>query len=429
MAALIDEQPTAAPPQLLVRHLHRIETLIDDLPAVDTLSAAQVSTEVGLLDRVITRLQARRLGAITAADRAALADRAGMTGTAAWVATQSNHGAARAAADTRLAHHLDEHPLLRAALNGGVVSVDHAGVITSTFRQLPEHLTDHDREQIETTLIDRARRLDPPALRRSARRILEAIDTPPEDVDAHEDQSLRDEEADALAKARLTLHDNQDGTVTGHFIVPTLAGNILKKVIQQIASPRRHRLGAEREGIRGVEAFAKVDWPHLQGLALIEVLEHLPTDHLSGKTSATVVVTIDHADLRANAGAAHTDAGSDLSASQARRIACNAGVLPVVLDGDGFPVDVGRTKRFFTEHQRTALATRYHACAARGCDRPYAWTELHHQDPWSRGGETNLDRAIPLCGHHHRLIHDPGRRHAVRTDRAGVKTVVFHPRT
>lgn len=429
MATLIDERPLAAPPQVLTRQVDRVGHVVDGLPSVDGLTDEQLRAELPALDRVITRLQARRLHLISAAERADVADREALTGTGAWVSLHSRSGGARAAADARLACQLDDHPALRSALDTGSVSVDHAQVITTVLQKLPDHLDRTERQRIETSLIDQADLLDPPALRRAGRRILEAIQSPTEDVDAHEDQTLRDEEAAALAKTRFSLHDNQDGTVSGHFTVPTLAGEVLKKVIQQIASPRRHRLGAEQAGIHGVDAFATVDWPHLQGLALIEVLEHLPTDHLSGKTAATVVVTVNHEDLLAGVGAAHTDTGADLSVSQVRRVACGAGLLPVVLNGDSFPVDVGRTKRFFTEHQRTALATRYHTCAARGCDRPYAWTELHHQDPWSRDGESNLDRAVPLCGHHHRLIHDPGRRHAVLTDRAGTKTVVFHQRT
>ena len=41
----------------------------------------------------------------------------------------------------------------------------------------------------------------------------------------------------------------------------------------------------------------------------------------------------------------------------------------------------GRTQRFLTEAQRVALATRHSQCAD-GCDRPFAWTELHRStDP------------------------------------------------
>jgi hypothetical protein len=100
-------------------------------------------------------------------------------------------------------------------------------------------------------------------------------------------------------------------------------------------------------------------------------------------------------------------------------------LLPVVLGGASVPLDLGRQERFYSEAQRTALAALYDECAAVGCDRPYAWSELHHEDPWSRGGHTNLDRAIPLCGHHHRLIHDAAVTATIRNGPQGVKTVTF----
>jgi hypothetical protein len=172
------------------------------------------------------------------------------------------------------------------------------------------------------------------------------------------------------------------------------------------------------------------DWAHRYGSAFVELLEHLPTDRLSGKVNATILVTMDADTLRdaARAKVSETDTGAVLSAGQARRLACSAGLVPLVLGGSSHPLDLGRTGRFFTEHQRTALAARYRTCAAQGCDRPYAWTELHHQEPWARGGATDLHLAVPLCGHHHRLIHHPGFTHHIDTDPGGVKSVSFHRR-
>ncbi len=139
-------------------------------------------------------------------------------------------------------------------------------------------------------------------------------------------------------------------------------------------------------------------------------------------------------EMTPSAGAATTDTGTLLSASAARRIACQAGILPAVLGGPGQILDLGRHHRFFSDPQRTALSVIYDTCAAEGCDRPFAWSELHHQHPWSKGGLTDLDLAIPLCGYHHRLIHDPRHRHHISTDNPdghdtrGAKTVHFHER-
>ncbi|MEZ5193466.1 MAG: hypothetical protein R2734_13855 [Nocardioides sp.] len=45
--------------------------------------------------------------------------------------------------------------------------------------------------------------------------------------------------------------------------------------------------------------------------------------------------------------------------------------------------------------------------------------------PWTHGGHTDLDKAIPLCGFHHHRIHDPTYWHRIHPDR----TLTFHRRT
>ncbi len=199
--------------------------------------------------------------------------------------------------------------------------------------------------------------------------------------------------------------------------------------------------------------WASLDWAQRRGRALADLIEHLDTDKLTGKVASTVIVTMTleqalaaaktaqlQAEVKAatgtlvemapSSGAAATDTGTPISASAARRIACNAGILPAVLGGSSQVLDLGRQERFFTDHQRTALATIYDTCAADDCDRPYSWSELHHQDPWSRGGFTDLDRALPLCGYHHRRIHDPAYTHHTTRDphAPGAKTVHFRLR-
>ncbi|MBK8732615.1 MAG: DUF222 domain-containing protein [Actinomycetales bacterium] len=213
--------------------------------------------------------------------------------------------------------------------------------------------------------------------------------------------------------------------------------------------------GASGHRIEGRNAdWADIDWAHRRGRALTELIEHLDTEKLTGKVASTVIITMTAEqvmgaakaaklqqtildatgtliDMAPSSGAATTDTGQLISASAARRIACNAGILPVVLGGLGHVLDVGRQERFFTEHQRTALATIYETCAAQDCDRPYAWSELHHEDPWSKGGLTDLDKAIPLCGFHHRKMHDPAYQQDITRNGPahGPKTVHFRLRS
>ncbi|UDY22284.1 HNH endonuclease signature motif containing protein [Nocardioides sp. Kera G14] len=44
-------------------------------------------------------------------------------------------------------------------------------------------------------------------------------------------------------------------------------------------------------------------------------------------------------------------------------------------------------------------------CQAEGCDKPASWAEVHHLDPWSKGGKTDLNRMALLCRPDHRRIH------------------------
>ncbi|OPZ76259.1 MAG: hypothetical protein BWY79_01701 [Actinobacteria bacterium ADurb.Bin444] len=155
---------------------------------------------------------------------------------------------------------------------------------------------------------------------------------------------------------------------------------------------------------------------HARGLAFIELLEHLPTDHLHTATAATVVVNIDHQALINQLKTAGVDTGTLLSAGEARRLACNAGIIPMVLAGTSVPLDLGRTKRLFTQAHRIAISRTHQTCAAHGCERPIAWCELHHKNPWQHGGKTDLANAVPLCGHHHRTIHDQRYQHRQRPD-------------
>ncbi|WP_342782935.1 HNH endonuclease signature motif containing protein [Saccharopolyspora hirsuta] len=106
-----------------------------------------------------------------------------------------------------------------------------------------------------------------------------------------------------------------------------------------------------------------------------------------------------------------------ITAENIRRIACDCEVLPMVLDGDGLPLDVGRTKRTAPTHIRAALLQRDGVCAFPGCDRPPGTPDAHHIVSWLDGGPTELSNMVMLCGHHHRTVHAQRWEIAVRDGR------------
>lgn len=101
---------------------------------------------------------------------------------------------------------------------------------------------------------------------------------------------------------------------------------------------------------------------------------------------------------------------------------CDAGMLGIVVDGCGNPLDVGRDQRLFTSKQRIALAVRDGGCRWKGCDRPPSYCEAHHIDPFSTGGRTDVDRGILLCRFHHMQLHHGG----WRITRDGTGEFVLH---
>lgn len=421
----------------------------------DTVTAEAAASTLAGLEKAITRLQAVKLRVLAAAERAQVSAATAAPNTGTWLSTITRESGPEAASQVRLATTLDtELPRTGAALDIGAVSTEHARVIAHTMSHLPDALDQSQRNRIEQHLLTTARRATPTRLRQVARRALRAAER---DVLAQQrlqgKVAVSEEEA-AWAKSALTIRDNLDGTMTGHFTVPTLAGQILRKAIQQLASPRRKgpdgrlptdcdaahadaRVPAAEQGTPGSRegaeagkvAWADVDWRQRYGQAFVELLEHLPADRLGGKVAATIVVTIDEQQLRDQIGSAHLDTGESLSAGQVRRLACNAGILPAVLGGEPVPVDLGTATRYFSEAQRVALATTYTRCAASGCDRPYAWAELHHVRPFGRAGPTDLDNAVPLCGFHHRRCHDPRYQHWIRQRSDGRREASFRLRT
>ncbi|WP_220471740.1 HNH endonuclease signature motif containing protein [Tomitella gaofuii] len=97
-----------------------------------------------------------------------------------------------------------------------------------------------------------------------------------------------------------------------------------------------------------------------------------------------------------------------LGFGEVRGIACDAAVTPVIVDGHGVPLALGRTVRLASAAQRRALAVRDQGCAFPACSRPTAWTEAHHIVAWSAGGRTDLDNLVSLCSAHHRAVHNDG---------------------
>ena len=137
----------------------------------------------------------------------------------------------------------------------------------------------------------------------------------------------------------------------------------------------------------------------------------LSTDQLpaSGGSKPQVLAVIPYEQLKDRIGR-KTESGmlafaGPVPPHQIRRIACEADIIPVVLNGEGRILDVGKASRFFPPHLRKAIIARDGGCAFPGCTSPAPWCEAHHIEYHSHGGTTSTDNGVLLCGFHHHLIH------------------------
>jgi uncharacterized protein DUF222/HNH endonuclease len=96
-----------------------------------------------------------------------------------------------------------------------------------------------------------------------------------------------------------------------------------------------------------------------------------------------------------------------VSAEVARRLACDADVVLSVEGRDGCILDQGRARRDPTVAQRIEIDRRDKGCRFPGCNYN-EFTNVHHVRHWTKGGETNLDNLVTLCGRHHSAVHELG---------------------
>jgi hypothetical protein len=90
----------------------------------------------------------------------------------------------------------------------------------------------------------------------------------------------------------------------------------------------------------------------------------------------------------------------------ARRVACDASVMRVVLAGRSEPLDVGRRTPVIPPAMRRAVIVRDRRCRFPGCDRPHTWCDAHHVVHWADGGPTAVQNLVLLCRRHHRKVHE-----------------------
>ncbi|MBS2937715.1 DUF222 domain-containing protein [Nocardioides sp. J2M5] len=379
-----------------------LRALLKGVVSVEPVFMSVADKRAALVELVAARSQLDGLLARVLAASDDLGTVEGSRDATAWLASETRSTRRESRRDLALGRALEAHPEVGRQLADGTLRAEQARAIVDAVDALPSRVDDVVRAEAEARLLAYAREHDAKGLRQIGKRILDVV--APEVGESAEADALEAEERRAEESVSFSMSDDGEGRCHGRFTVPSPVGAVLRRILLALANPARHTDADLRD-----EAGVWKPSRRRMGEAFVEYVERYPTDAApqTAGVNATVVVTLTLRDLLGDRGVALLDDGTRMSAAQARRLACEAGVIPVVLGGDGQVLDLGRTRRLFSKAQRIALGLRDGGCTARGCETTASGCHAHHDDPWSNGGTTDLANGRLLCPRHHRLAHDP----------------------
>jgi len=323
------------------------------------------------LNRHISSAQAALLGAIAEVDRRGAWRDSGARDLPHWLSIRYGISWWKADRWIMAAAALRDLPGIAAALDTGVLGIDK--VVELTRFATPE---------TEAELIEWASEVTCAAVRRRAD--LEVRAAHDETAEFERDRSLRYWYEEGGRRFGLEAR------------MPSAQGAVVAKALQRAVDqipvmPAEH----DRAFIEARRADA------LLALCSQRISRDADADR------ATVVV---HASLEALAGRRNveTEHGAVMPPEALQRLACDAR-LQVVAEGDdtGDAVSFGRTRREPSAAMLRQLRHRDRGCRFPGCGST-AFANAHHIVWWSRGGATDLDNLVIICGFHHRLVHEHG---------------------
>lgn len=431
--------------------------LVPGDPGLWRLAAGEVDAVLAGLVGVRDRLDAVVLGLVDHQVRGNRPAQSGASSAGAWLSrltSASRSGAARTAGWAATLGDAARDPAtagLAADARSGAAPVEQVVLALRALAGLPTDLGAGLRERAVAVMREHAAGFGPEAVRALGERLVAVVD--PEAGDRRLAEQLERAERAAHALRSLTINAPVAGLVRGRFALPTAEAELVRTALEALAAPA-HRTpepdadavgsdgptrpadaesggdggggdGGDGDGDGGVFGGPIPDptdppevrtRPQRMADALVELARQALTHGelpVTGGHRPQVVITLDWETLRTRTGAAttpdgHTRPGAPLSPDTARRIACDAAVIPAVLGGTSQPLDIGHTTRVVPTGLRRALALRDGGCVFPGCTRPPSWCDAHHLQHWAENGPTTLTNLALLCGHHHRLTHRPG---------------------
>ncbi len=353
---------------------------------LDQLGAGELGERVAELHRVAQQVQAAVLDSVAELDRRHGSEPAGERATRDWVHRHTGLHAAAVGETMRTARALRDHlPDTRAALRSGRITARHASAIA----RVAEKVGEGEAGAAEGFLVGVAERGDPAGVHRAGQRLFQWLHP----AGAESELGRR------IERRRLDLRVAEDGMGFLDGVLDPESTELVMAALMPLMSPA------------GPDDERKAPQRRLDALAEMARIT-LDSGRLAGSGGERphVSVVVDEASLAAaSAGAGLSWSGAELPAEHARRLVCDATLIPIVAKrlrgATWLPLQVGRAARLASPAQLRALRLRDDGCIWPGCGRRPDWCDAHHVRHWADGGPTDLANLVLLCRHHHRQVH------------------------
>ncbi|MDP9242791.1 MAG: HNH endonuclease, partial [Actinomycetota bacterium] len=347
--------------------MSELRSTIDSLSSevLPELPDARIEEDFSELQRACELLEVERLRRLAEIDRRGIYERDGHLSAASWLAKTHKVGWGAAREQVRVARALEEMPETRRALRDGELSLSGVRVLVGARDADPKMFIRSEHELVEAARIHSVQDLGRVTAFWRQR--------------VERDRSLEGEER---LRAQRRLHASVsflgmvrvDGDLdpeTGETLMTALGA-----VLDSEARSREkedHRSPAQRRA----DALGEIcrQW-----------LDSTERPNVGGERPH-VTVTVD-ADALAKESSAELDYVGPVPSQVARRVACDASVMRVVMAGRSEPLDVGRRTSVISAPMRRAVIVRDRHCRFPGCDRPHTWCDAHHVVHWADGGQT-----------------------------------------
>ena len=376
--------------------LAALDTAVSALAAVDWASESDETVNAAALrlQRQVNQVSAQSLRPLTAMQRRATYVHDGAASAASWLGNRSNQDPHVAQRVCTAARRLDSLAQLRDAFRAGEVSLHHVTAITEAA--VPARFD--AIASVEDTLVELARTAKPRALRTALHKIRDIVDPDGSDVSGDEEPIEPDEH-----DPRRFWHQRRtiEGLTQGEYCIDGAFGEMLTILFDAFSTPDPADTPLSR---RRSPAHKRAD---AMRAAVLKLLNAGLAPSLNGNKAHMLLMldllTIMGRDQAATFASELRRTGR-VSPATVAKLGLDARVTPVLTMGPWRVVAVGRTHRTLPPWLRPMLEMLHRRCRGPDCDRPACWTQAHHQEAYAAGGDTDLNKTIPLCQAHHNLV-------------------------